>query len=585
MQTTSYGLDELLRRAKNHSLTIPQFQRNFVWKQTQTRLLVDSMSRSFPIGSLLLLASNPELPLSARPIMAAIRDEDSTGDNVSDSAAKDDEYHILDGQQRITSIAHVFLDAHPTQRYYVDLRKILEKHHDRVESSWIIARQRGVINPARKDRDRLLRADIILNQFEAHSAVTEYIEDSKDFCDHDKQWRREAAARINGVFETIRNYKVPVVVLERDSGVESICRVFETINSTGTRLTTFDLAVARFYHPGLDLRKLWDVAKEAHPILKDYKVDGERVLQVLSLMTAFKRGVDRPEPTRTYQLNLKSDEIKEGWQGAAQSLAEAYGWAQAQGARAPLKTLPSQNLLVVLAAVRQLRRVETGKDSWDNHDSIRRWYFSKVMQAGASQASNYRIGQDFRALRRHALEGKPLEPVEVTLNAESILELKPSDVRYKSLQNVFAMTIRQDLVTGNIIDSESVLHDHHIFPSSASRKRDLPKNMVDGICNRIPVLGESNQSLGEGYPQEYFRKMAERARQAGTLDQLKTRMADCLIPGDPCDPAWADIFAIDRFEEFCRKRADLILGRVREIVGDSLRDPSSDNEMAEDIDD
>ena len=585
MQTTSYSLGELLRRAKDGSLTIPQFQRKFVWRQAQTKLLVDSMSRSFPIGSLLLLARNPDLPLGTRSIEAAIRDEVSTGDNNSASAATDDEYYILDGQQRTTSIAHAFLDADPKKIYYFNLRKILEEH-DRVESTWIIARRRGEKNAERRDYNRLLRADIILNQTKADIFVTEYIEDSKDFRDHDKQWHRAAAARIKGVFETIRNYKVPVVVLERDSGVESICRVFETINSTGTRLTTFDLAVARFY-PDPDMRTLWEGTLERHPILNDYDVDGERVLQVLFLMTAWrKREVDRPEPTRTYQLNLKPDEIREGWQGAAQSLAEAYKWAQAQGARArPKSTLPSQNLLVVLAAVRQLRRVEPGKDSWDNPDLVRRWYFSKVLQAGA-QASNYQIGQDFRALRQHALEGKPLEPVEVNLNAEKILGLKPSDVRYKSLQNVFATTMRHDLVSGNIIDSESVLHDHHIFPGNASRRHGLPKNMMDSICNRIPVLGSSNQSLGEGYPQEYFRKMAERARQAGTSGQLKTRMADCLIPGDPCDPAWTDIFAIDRFEEFCRKRADLILGRVREIVGDSLRTySSSDNEMAEDIDD
>ena len=70
----------------------------------------------------------------------------------------------------------------------------------------------------------------------------------------------------------MRNYKVPVVMLERDSGVESVCRVFETINSTGTRLTTFDLAVARFY-PQPDLRGLWADAQEEHPILKNFGVE------------------------------------------------------------------------------------------------------------------------------------------------------------------------------------------------------------------------------------------------------------------------------------------------------------------------
>ena len=109
--------------------------------------------------------------------------------------------------------------------------------------------------------------------------------------------------------------------------------------------------------------------------------------------------------------------------------------------------------------------------------------------------------------------------------------------------------------------------------------------MLDGICNRVPILGDTNQSLGEGYPTEYFLEMADRARKEGTLDDLRRRMRDCLIPGDPQDPTWAASFSVDRFEAFCEKRAELIVSRVREIVGDSLRiDSLPDRELAEDSD-
>jgi uncharacterized protein with ParB-like and HNH nuclease domain len=55
VQTTSFSLGELLRRAKEGTLTVPQFQRPFVWRPSQVKLLIDSISRSYPIGSLLLL--------------------------------------------------------------------------------------------------------------------------------------------------------------------------------------------------------------------------------------------------------------------------------------------------------------------------------------------------------------------------------------------------------------------------------------------------------------------------------------------------------------------------------------------------
>ena len=411
--------------------------------------------------------------------------------------------------------------------------------------------------------------------------MSEYIEDSGEFPDYmrDKNVGRQAAAQIKGVFETIRNYKVPVVVLERDSDVESVCRVFETINSTGTRLRTFDLAVARFY-PKPDLRQLWSDAQEKHSILKDFEVDGERVLQVLFLVTAARNQKKYPQPTRSNLLDLTPGEIDREWEKSSADLAEMYKWARGQGARP--KTLPSHNLLVPLAAVRSLELRGVNKDLWENYDFIRRWYFTKIMQPGVSQASNYRIGQDFQELRQYVADDRRPTLIEVTLNAKIVLRLRPSDVRYKSLQNVFATTIRHDLVSGNSIDSESVFHDHHIFPKHAAKRHGLPQSMLDSICNRVPILADSNQSLGESYPKDYFQQMADRARNEGTLDNLKRRMQDCLIPGDPCDPAWADSFSIERFQEFCEQRARLIVARVREIVGDSLRfDSSSDDELLE----
>ncbi len=465
MKTTSFGLRELLRRAKEGTLTVPQFQRRFVWRPSQVKLLIDSISRSYPIGSLLLLDEKQDLELASRSIHAEIRDGYPPDDLMTGAtpARTDVKSYILDGQQRTTSIARVFLNAHPKKCYYFDLKQLLETHSRQEDTSWIRERQRGKKEPpARKDNGRLLRADVILDQAKADIWVSEYIEDSGDFPDLNRTRAREAAASIKGVFETMRNYKVPVVTLERDSGVDSICRVFETINSTGTRLTTFDLAVARFY-PGLDLRKLWEDVLEENVVLKTFArredespreaVDGERVLQVLYLVSAARQG-KYPDPTRGNLLGLKPEEIRRQWNRSAKALSRTYEWARAYGARP--ETLPSHNILVALAAVRNLcLDDDVDAEMWKDHEFIRRWYFSKIMQAGASQASNYRIGQDFDGLRRYAQEGQHLPMPEVKLSTDAVMELRPSDVRYKALQNLFATTIREDLVSGGVIDSDS----------------------------------------------------------------------------------------------------------------------------------
>lgn len=526
MQTTSYSLGELLRRAKGGTLTIPQFQRQFIWRLSQVKLLIDSMSRSYPIGSLLLLAKSPELKLSSRCIEAEIAQDclDELESTVQANGV-DEEYYILDDQQRTTSIARVFLNAHPKKCYYFDLKAMLELHPEEA-TSWIIAQQRGMSSPDRKKNNKLLRADIILDQEKADIYATEYIEDSGDFPEYKKD---KTAAQIKGIFEIIRNYKVPVVVVEPDSGVESVCRIFETINSTGTKLTTFDLAVARFY-PKPDLRELWLSTQEKHPILKDFDVDGERILQVLYLVTATRNQKYKYiEPTRSNLMNLTTEPINEEWERASESLAKVYEFAKAQGARP--ETLPRHSLLVSLAAVRSLILCEQSVDPWrkgENHDFIRRWYFSKVMQASRAQSSNYQVSQDFKDLLEYARTGNQPETPTVSLNAENLLTLKPSDIRYKSLQNIFAITLRQDFLSGNSIKDDYQLHDHHIFPKNAGKKHGLNKSMLDSICNRVPMLASSNESLGEGYPRVYLKDIADRVRNEGTLGDLKGRIVIAL---------------------------------------------------------
>ena len=230
------------------------------------------------------MGKNEEVPLKARRLDAKYSpiNEDIDEPLASDEPSSES-YYILDGQQRLTSIVRVFLDAHPKRNYYFDLKKMYEIF-DKEDPSWIIGKNRSQKNPDRKDNNRLIRTDIALDQAKCDVYISEYIEDSGDFPEFkdDRTGARQAAAKLKGVFETIRKFSIPCVALDNDAPLESVCRVFETINSTGTRLTTFDLAVARYY-PQPDLKELFDKSKENYPVLDEYEIDGERILQILSL--------------------------------------------------------------------------------------------------------------------------------------------------------------------------------------------------------------------------------------------------------------------------------------------------------------
>lgn len=318
MRTTTYKLPQLLAEADRGTFVLPHFQRDFKWEAAKTKLLIDSISRNYPIGSVLLLEeSNPQDPfLKSRSLKATL----SGPEGPSDSQQSPGQYfYVLDGQQRLTSILHVLLQADTgDKKYYVDLNRLRRFHDDDSNSQWLIRRS------SEQKSMRYLRSELIVDAKRSQSLVDEYFEEHDPELKGDRQSQRQATAMVVEIFETIRSYHIPVIILDRDESMESICRIFETINSTGKKLTTFDLAVARYF-PEPDLHDLWERAKEDHPSLSpsQYDVDGERVLQVISAKQSVRN--DRyPQITRSGLLSLDKALVGRDWASAAQELADAY---------------------------------------------------------------------------------------------------------------------------------------------------------------------------------------------------------------------------------------------------------------------
>lgn len=573
MQTTNLSISEILRRAKEKSITIPQFQRQFVWTEGQVKLLVDSISRNYPIGSILLLTKSQTISLVSRSIEAAIRDgfpPDDVIKNINDhiEILPGDQYYVLDGQQRLTSIVRVFMNAHPKKTYYFDIREMIKSYNEE-STEWIITRVRGKNDKDRKENNRLVRSDVVLDQSKADIFVAEYIEDSGDFPEYknDKASARKAAANVKGVFEKLRNYQVPVVTIERDAQIESVCRIFETINSTGTRLTTYDLAVARFY-PEPDLRSMWDEARERYNVFKDFEVDGERVLQVIALIVSYKAN-KYAEVTRGALLDLTPSNINMEWQRAVESLANSYMWAKQNGARAPF--LPSHGLLPAIAAIKALGMGQNKIHS--NYEAILcKWYFCKVLQQGARQATNYKIARDFQDLTNLYFKDVIPQFEQIRLNNAAVVNLyRSTDVRYRGLQSIIMQSVKNDLFTGISLDGATV-EEHHLFPKSLIKgnKREL----IDSIANKIPILKSSNSALSDTPPSQYFSDQKEINKKNGTMGQFKERIKSYLIPGDPDNDNWIQQFDINNYENFIYERASLILNRLHSIVGDEIVDPS-----------
>ncbi|ODC04102.1 hypothetical protein BFW38_11760 [Terasakiispira papahanaumokuakeensis] len=572
MQTINFDIGQLLKKISSGHFLIPQFQRDFTWKEGQTRLLVDSIARNYPVGSLLILGKNEDVPLKSRKLDANYPPKDDINNLVVLDDSSSESYYVLDGQQRLTSIARVFLDAHPKRNYYFDLKKMHEVFSNE-SPSWIVSRARGKKNPERKDNNRLIRTDIALDQAKCDVYISEYIEDSGDFPEfqEDRTLARKAAASLKGVFETIRKFSIPFVALDNDAPLESVCRVFETINSTGTRLTTFDLAVARYY-PEPDLKELFDNSKECYPILNEYDVDGERILQILSLYY-LRNDVNKfPEATRSVLLSLKPDFIAEHWHNAAFHLSETCKWVKALGATA--KTQPPHGTLVSIAATLMCFPDSLSKPAFSS--TLRKWYFCSTLAANPSPANNYKVGDDFRRFCDFLDNGETIQYPRVYFTNEEIIDIKHiSDSRYKAIQALMRTTVKEDLMTGNSLDGD--LEDHHIYPYSLN-KSGLNKNKLNSIANKIIVSRESNRDIGDSNPDKYFMEIIRHHQCEGNSADLDRRLASCLIPYSSTDPNFERYVSKESFDQFLEDRGQMIANRIQEIVGDAWKAPLDDDE-------
>lgn len=115
-EARSFSIEDLLEEIKSGRLRLPRFQRGLKWEDEDRRKLFDSIYRGFPIGTLLFW----KRPAEAGKI--------EIGRFTSDAEARSDALWVVDGQQRITTLADVLLIGAGSDPNGRTVRFDLEEH-------------------------------------------------------------------------------------------------------------------------------------------------------------------------------------------------------------------------------------------------------------------------------------------------------------------------------------------------------------------------------------------------------------------------------------------------------------------------
>lgn len=329
----TYEVAELVERAWQGQLRIPSFQRGMVWQRQDVLRLFDSVVRGYPVGNLLLWIRRAE-PETLR--LGSLR---------VDASRSNEAAYVVDGQQRLTSLAcALHEEASRDERYAVS--------YDLDDREFVSTRDQQGAHVVRLPV--LFDTIAFLEYFRSHALAPEQV--------------RHAQA----VNSALRQYRVPVYEVRSDD--EAVLRnIFDRMNNYGQRLTraeVFDALFPPVSEDGNDT--IARIALELHRETGFGYVDGETVLNAVLA----RRG---PNVTRDIRSEFASapsvgefpnEDRDAAYDRAAAALVAAVRFLQRDVGVPHFSFLSYRYLLVVLARFFSHHEADTR-----TLQLLRRWYW------------------------------------------------------------------------------------------------------------------------------------------------------------------------------------------------------------------
>ncbi|MFI6296350.1 DUF262 domain-containing protein [Nonomuraea sp. NPDC050790] len=311
---TTFPVARLVELAWRGHIRVPEFQRDFRWTRKDVMRLFDSIVRGYPIGSLLLwIKEAPAGPLKLGVVAI-------------DAPALDSAWWVVDGQQRIISLAN---GLHPDGA--ADSRFAL---------SYDLVRQECVPRPATDDPlivplPVLFDLQLVLKWFAMYPEISEYL-------DHASQ-----------VTARLRQYEVSAIQVEQDD-IDVLRDIFDRMNSYGRHLSRAEIFSA--IHPSRT--KPVDGALSLELIAS--QVDDEFHFGVIDTSTVLRAVLARRGAHVSREMRGEFDEDSkitsdfpresrdEAFRRGAEALKRAVGFLQKEAGVPHFSFLAYRYLLVVL---------------------------------------------------------------------------------------------------------------------------------------------------------------------------------------------------------------------------------------------
>ena len=522
IQPSALKIDRILSRIAEGDIKVPAFQRGFVWSQGQIIDMLDSLYHNYPVGSVLLWSSNERLKASRN--IGGLKLPDREPDYPVN--------YVLDGQQRLSSIFATFWphrEFAAADGVYVVDPELFDLSFRFDDESFI---------PMSSTEEA--RPSILLSCL---------FDTEKFFAELEKlSPENQKAART--LFSRLNNYELPVVTISKRSKDE-VGVIFERINSTGTTLSTLDLLIAWTWSEDFHLQEALNDLRDVLETKGFGDLPDRIVLQSLAGILA--------ESTKTKTiLSLDPNQVRDRFSEVGQAMARAVDFLSTEFRIQSLDFLPHLQQLVGLSYFYSQTEAPTATQAI----ALRKWFWKTAFSRRYSAQTDDKMDVDIafvKALNTGDLSGVAWYSPELHQTILLKQKFTKSSPYTRALLLLLAQKGPLDLTNGTRVDLGEALSSynrkeyHHIFPHAFLKKRGMPSDRIDNLCNFTFLPAGSNRKISQREPADYIANLVpeNQRREIFESNLMPLRM---------------EIYRENDYDTFQKQRADLIIQYFDSLV-------------------
>jgi hypothetical protein len=461
-----------IERLLDGTIRIPGFQRKFVWEPPRAALLMDSIFKGYPVGSLLLWRTQSRLTR-----------ENKLG--VFELPPPDKDYpvdYVLDGQQRLTSMFSTFQTA--LEPGEADADAWLPIYYDFAAQADAQESRFVALNPEEVSSEQHFPLSVFLDAV-AFSRETRNLPEQ----------RNEEIVQVQQKFlETL----IPVETFESEDRT-SVAIVFERVNRMGIELDVFQLLTAWTWSDEFDLQQSFqDLAGEFATFgFQDVGEDTDLMLRCAA-------AVLREDPSPTALVDINGAEVRESFDLVADSIRRAIDFVRGNFHVRHVKLLPYSSLLIPLSAFFSVRPSDPITD--EERATLTRWFWRSCFSHRYSGNPQRNIRRDIgEALKLRRGESSVLADVPSNPDPAFFIGHRFSirTVATKSFVLLLAHFQPRSFLSGELVALDEVLSEpnrseyHHCYPRARLAADGVSEDAINTLANFAIISRAENRTISD----------------------------------------------------------------------------------------